>query len=177
MPETDDQSEIYTRASKSQRKRDAHALQQLGARLVAARPTQVAALALDETLHDAIVMARGIRSHGALRRQMQLIGKLMRDADAEAIATALDQDAQHDQAGVARMHAAERWRERLIADQDAYAQWRERFGEQNAARVEELLPAARAELARGERGRRYRDLFRHLRTVLEEESDSSENQP
>lgn len=179
MPETndqpEDQAEKYTRESKSQRKRDALALQKLGARLVAARPAQTAALPLAEALHDAIVMARGIRSHGALRRQLQLIGKLMRDADADAIIAALDQDAKHDQAGVARMHAAERWRERLLEDQDAFVQWRERYGEQSGARLEELLPAVRAELARGERGRRYRDLFRHLRTVLEEQTDSSEH--
>ena len=184
MPETtdqpEDQPEKYTRESKSQRKRDAHALQQLGARLVAARPAQTAALPLAEALHDAIVMARGIRSHGAMRRQLQLIGKLMREADADAISAALDQDARHDKAGVARMHAAERWRERLLEDQDALVQWRERFGEESGARVAELLPAAQAELTRGERGRRYRELFRHLRAVLEEQAESgeqSEKQP
>ena len=176
MPQTHDQPEnqpeIDARASKSQRKRDAHALQELGARLVGARPALTAALPLDEALHDAIVMARGIRSHGALRRQLQLIGKLMREADAEAIAAALDQDSRSDQEGVARMHAAERWRERLLEDDQALAQWRERHGEESATRVAELLATARAELARGERGRRYRDLFRHLRAMLEQQDQS-----
>ena len=161
--------------SKSQRKRDAHALQALGEKLVATAPDKVAALGLDETLLDAIALARKIRSNSAQRRQAQLIGKLMREADAEAIAAALDTDGRGHRAEVAQMHAAERWRERLIASPDALGEWRERHGgSQESEQVEALIAPARAEHARGQPGRRYRDLYRALRAALADKPPATE---
>jgi len=67
--------------SKTQRKRDAHALQALGAQLVALSVAQLARLELPEALHEAVVAAQRMRSHGARTRQMQYIGKLMRQLE------------------------------------------------------------------------------------------------
>jgi ribosome-associated protein len=75
--------------SKSSRKRAALALQKLGDRLVRMRPDETAALPLDESLRDAIDEARRLTRHGAIARQSQFIGKLMRDADVDAIEAAL----------------------------------------------------------------------------------------
>ena len=63
--------------SKSQRKRDAQALQALGVQLVALSAAQLARLDLPETLHEAVLAAQRMRTHGARRRQMQYIGTLM----------------------------------------------------------------------------------------------------
>ena len=71
--------------SKTQRKRDAHALQTLGIQLVALSATQLARLALPETLHEAVVAAQRMRAHGARTRQMQYIGKLMRQLEPTAL--------------------------------------------------------------------------------------------
>jgi ribosome-associated protein len=71
--------------SKSQRKRDAHALQALGSQLIALSAAQLARLALPEALHEAVVAAQRMRSHGARTRQMQYIGKLMRQLDPIAL--------------------------------------------------------------------------------------------
>ncbi len=67
--------------SKSQRKRDAHALQTLGIQLVALSVAQLARLDLPEALHEAVVAAQRMRAHGAHTRQMQSIGKLMRQLE------------------------------------------------------------------------------------------------
>jgi len=75
--------------SKSARKRAAHALQKLGERLVRMRPEEVAGLPLPETLAEAITEARRLRSRGALSRQHQYIGRLMRDIDVDVLETAL----------------------------------------------------------------------------------------
>ena len=75
--------------SKSARKRAAHALQKLGERLVRMKPAEVAALPLPELLVEAIAEARRLRSRGALARQHQYIGKLMRDIDVDALESAL----------------------------------------------------------------------------------------
>ena len=67
--------------SKSQRKRDAHALQALGGRLVALSAAQLARLDLPEALHEAVLAAQRMRSHGARTRQRRYIGKLMRQLE------------------------------------------------------------------------------------------------
>jgi ribosomal 50S subunit-associated protein YjgA (DUF615 family) len=64
--------------SKTQRKRDAHALQALGVQLVALSIAQLARLDLPEALHEAVVAAQRMCAHGARARQMQYIGTLMR---------------------------------------------------------------------------------------------------
>ena len=77
--------------SKSARKRQMHALQDLGEQLVALTSTQLAKLNLDnEALLEAVTLAQRINHHSGKRRQMQYIGKLMRSADADRIAEALD---------------------------------------------------------------------------------------
>ncbi len=75
--------------SKSQRKRDAIAAQKLGQRLVGMREAEMTGLPLDESLLDALSEARRLTSRGALARQFQYIGKLMREADIDAIEAAL----------------------------------------------------------------------------------------
>ena len=79
MDMNDDEQELPP--SKSARKREAHALQKLGERLVKMRPEDMATLPLSEPLVEAITEARRLRSRGALGRQHQYIGKLMRDVD------------------------------------------------------------------------------------------------
>ena len=71
--------------SKSQRKRDAHAVQALGVQLVALSAAQLARLDLPEALHEAVVAAQRVRAHGARTRQMQYIGKLMRQLEPTVI--------------------------------------------------------------------------------------------
>jgi ribosome-associated protein len=75
--------------SKSSRKRAAHGLQKLGEQLIRMRDTELATLPLTEPLRDAITEARRLRSPGARSRQHQLIGKLMRDIDINALEAAL----------------------------------------------------------------------------------------
>lgn len=75
--------------SKTRRKRDMHELQALGESLVALDDDEIERLPIDERLADAVRDARSIRSHEGRRRQLQFIGRLMRDVDADALRTAL----------------------------------------------------------------------------------------
>src|SRR5512137_1939906 len=97
--------------SKSQRKRDMHALQALGAELVRLRRDQLQRIELPEELREAIEFARRVTSHEGRRRHMQYVGKLMRQVDADAIRAALSQATGESRAAVALMHLAERWRD------------------------------------------------------------------
>jgi ribosome-associated protein len=71
--------------SKSARKREYLALQKLGEELITLKQTELDSLTLDEGLLEAILEARQIKAHGALRRQKQYIGKLMRHIDPEPL--------------------------------------------------------------------------------------------
>ena len=78
-----------TKPSKSARKRAYLALQELGEELITLRESELQAMPLDEDLRDAVLEARRIKAHGALRRQKQYIGKLMGRIDPEPIREAL----------------------------------------------------------------------------------------
>ena len=152
--------------SKSARKRAALDLQALGEALVGLPPAELDALELPEALHDAIVAARDLRSRGALARQRQLIGRLMRRVDPEPIRTAL---AGRGDADRARLHAERRltrWRDRLLADDPAA--WAELEVSQPQAHITELRALARqarAERAAARPPAAARRLFRRLREL------------
>src|SRR5262245_66443921 len=107
--------------SKTQRKRDMHALQQLGEELVGLTEAQLVGLELPDKLRDAVLLAKQIRKFGALRRQVQYVGRLMRDVDSAAIAAQLEAWKGVSREATARLHSLERWRDELIANDDAMA--------------------------------------------------------
>lgn len=155
-------SEADRRPSKSELKRQAHELQRLGDALVALRPEQLKSMPLDERLRDAIELAHRIKAREGLRRQRQLIGKLMRDADADAIREALEVGSASHRAELALARAAEDWRERMIADATALPAFRRRFGDHEDAALTRLVDEARAERAGTRSGGSYRSLYRKL---------------
>ncbi len=79
-----------TKPSKSARKREYQALQKLGEELIKLRENDLQSMSLDEDLLEAVIEARHMKSHGALRRQKQYIGKIMRHLDPEPIRTGLE---------------------------------------------------------------------------------------
>ncbi|NIL94293.1 MAG: DUF615 domain-containing protein [Woeseiaceae bacterium] len=103
-----------SKPSKSERKREHLALQDLGESLIALRPDDLAALSLDDRLREAVHKASTMKSRGALRRQKQLIGKLMGDVDPGPIRAAL-MKLNADDVQAKRLFAkAEKWRDRLV---------------------------------------------------------------
>lgn len=154
--------------SKSARKRDAHAAQKLGEQLVAAPDELLERLDLPERLVDAIRLARRITSRGAMVRQRQFIGKLMRGVDLEPVRAALEMRSDADRAAAARFRRIEQWRDRLLAEGepalDALVATRPAAPR---ARLASLLNRARAEQAAGRPPAAARELFRVLRTLHE----------
>lgn len=100
--------------SKSQKKRDADALQKIGIKLIALSINKLDALPLPANLRQAIIAAKSIKSHGAIRRQAQLIGKLMRASDSEAILNAYEAILAEDSGQTIAFHEIEQWRDKLI---------------------------------------------------------------
>jgi ribosome-associated protein len=148
--------------SRSARKREVEALQKMGERLLQLTPAQRARIPLPDELERAVNEALKIKSHGALRRQRQYIGRLMREVDVEPIRLALATlDRQH--GGEVRAHQRlEQWRDRLLAEGESALD--AALGEFPAAERSRLAKLVRQAVADASpRGRR--DLFRYLRDL------------
>lgn len=152
--------------SKSQDKRDMAALRDLGASLLDLPQARVDALPLNEKLAGALRDARRITSHEARRRQIQYIGKLMREQDPAPIRAALAEAAGQSASARARQKQLEQWRERLIKDDAALTEF---AGEHPATDVQvlrTLIRNARKEIAGAHPPRAQRELFRVVREAL-----------
>ena len=101
--------------SKSQLKRESHAIQDLGKRLVALPADHLARIPLDEPVLEAIALAHRIQNkRSALKRHYQFLGKLLRARDTDAIQAALSEIDNESQQSIQRHHRAEHWRDRII---------------------------------------------------------------
>jgi ribosome-associated protein len=154
------------RPSKTRRKEESHELQALGEALLEFSDAQLATLGLGEPLVEALAAARRMRSHEARRRQMQLIGKLMRSADVERARVALAER----QLGRARdslaLHRAERWRAELIGDDTATTRFANAHAGCDLQQLRALVRNARKDAAAAPEkrsGRAYRELFQFIR--------------
>ncbi len=164
-----DASDATRPPSKTRRKLEMHALQDLGEALVgldAARFAQLAAEAqLPDPLVDAIVQARTITAWGGRRRQLQYVGALMRGIDAEPIRRKLDAWAQHRGEDAARMHEIERWRDRLLAEPSALDDLVAQHPGLDRPHFRALIARAQSERARGAPPHAYRELYRDLKAL------------
>ena len=104
--------------SKSRLKRDAHGLQKLGADLLDVPESEWVSLGLAEDLVSALREAKRLHSRGARKRQLQYIGKLMRDIDPEPILQYFRQLRLKARQQAQRQHELEGWRDRLIEEGD-----------------------------------------------------------
>ena len=164
----------YTRPSKSQLKRDMTGLQELGEALLEMPPQRVADLDLGERLHDAITAARRITAHEGRRRQLQLLGKLMRGIDPEPIREAVTAFRLGHARNALALHQVETWRSELIASDDAITRWMREYPDTDVQQLRQLVRAARRDVqpeagaGQAQRQQRaHRELFQWLRPVLE----------
>ncbi|MBN8487576.1 MAG: DUF615 domain-containing protein [Burkholderiales bacterium] len=160
------------RPSKSALKRQSHDLQALGRALSELPASRLEALALPEGLAGAIADYRRIRSHEGLRRQLQYIGKLMRQVDPAPLQAAVDDFRLGGARQSLALHTAERWREQLLADDDALTRWLAEHPGTDAQQLRSLVRAARKDAqpdtATGavRHGRAYRELFQLVKQAL-----------
>ncbi|CAJ93785.1 ribosome biogenesis factor YjgA [Cupriavidus necator] len=156
--------------SKSQRKREMTALQDLGAELEALAKDRLARVPMPEALADAIHQARRINSHEGKRRQMQFVGKIMRgldDEEVEVIRQALEGFKGTSKAETARMHLIERWRELLLADDAALTRFLAEHPGIDVQALRNTIRNARKEKEQGKPPRYFRELFQAIKTALD----------
>jgi ribosome-associated protein len=160
--------------SKTQRKRQSHALQALGRQLTELTREELARVDLPEELREAIEFSRRVTAHEGRRRHMQYIGKLMRQLDADAVQQQLASATGSSRAAVARMHDAERWRDRLLADDAALTELLDRHAAADAQWLRATIRAARREQAAAKPPKHARELYRWLHEHLAEPGDAND---
>jgi ribosome-associated protein len=160
-----DPTDEFEEKSKSQLKREAHALQDLGELLITLKPAELDGLPLPEALARAIQDAR-IMKRGALKRQRQFIGKLMRDIDPEPIRAAMALRQQQAMDSSRRQHRLEDWRDRLIREgDDVLGAALEEFPQADRQQLRQLIRQARKEAEQDRPPKSARALFRYLRDL------------
>lgn len=154
--------------SKSQRKRESTALQDLGEALVALSTDRLQQLDLPENLLAAVLEAQRIHKFGAQRRQFQYIGKLMRKLDAAPIRARLEALEGHSRTHTAWLHRLERWRERLLTDEAALGELVTVCPGADTQQLRTLIRNAQREQAQAKPPRSFRELFQRLRELMPE---------
>lgn len=140
-------------------------MQQLGSALVDLSADRLQRMDLPESLRTAVLEAQRIRSRGALRRQIQYIGRLMRDVDPAPLLEQLAALRAASDHAKAELHDVEHWRARLLADDAALTEWLTRYRVNDAQRLRQLIREARRESLDGRPPRASRALFRLLMAI------------
>ena len=177
-------------SSRTDLKRESDALQILGRDLLTLRVDLLDRLQLPEKLHDALAEAKRITNFEGKRRQMQYVGKLMRKLDeATVLAAQAALAEQHSGSATEKLalHQAEQWRERLIAEDGALAEWLDQFPRTDTQQVRALIRQARkdaqpegkvanVQVSQGlapRKGRAYRELFQLVRDQMDDAGTDS----
>jgi ribosome-associated protein len=158
----------YERPSKSQLKRESTALQELGEELVSQPKDRVMRVPMPEDVRDAILDCQRIKDHEGRRRQIQFVGKKMRTLDEDEIAAiqkVLDSWKGLSKADTAAMHALERRREKLLADDKALTELLARHPEVDVQQMRTLIRNARKEQAENKPPKAYREIFQILKQL------------
>ncbi|MFZ7108412.1 ribosome biogenesis factor YjgA [Avibacterium avium] len=166
--EDEEQEEIIW-VSKSEIKRDAEALKQLGEKLVNLTKTNLEKIPLEENILDAIALAQRLQKE-AKRRQLQYIGKLLRQVDAEPIQEALDKIENKHNHQQALLHKLELLRDELIAKGDeALSNVLNDYPNADRQHLRNLIRAAQKEKAQNKPPKTYREIFQYLKELAIEE--------
>lgn len=170
--------------SKTQLKKASHDLQALGEALLELPAHKLKAVPMPERLLDALKELRRIKNFEGRRRQLQYVGKLMRDVDPEPLREAVAAQRLPSARETLALHQTEAWRERLLADDAALTEWLDLHPGQDAQALRNLIRNARKDAAQAKeaqphdgalerKGRAYRDLFQLIKTTLKAASSAS----
>lgn len=153
--------------SKTQVKKEMHALQALGEELVELSPASRAKIPMSAELADALKLADKMpKKHEALRRHLQFIGKIMRNEDLEPIERALALIRNTNQAATRKFHLVEDWRDKLIANNDAVTEFIAEYPGVDVQQLRTLIRNAKKEQEKNQPPKAYRELFQLIKPLI-----------
>ncbi len=163
----DDEDEIEI-VSKSEIKRQMTALQKLGQKLLEMSDKQMENIPTSEKLDEALATYKRIKHHEGRRRQLQYIGKVMREEDGEGIAAAVDIIENGHRELARAFQALEQWRDRLIAEgEEALGSIAETYPDIDRQHVRQLIRNAQKDISQNKPPANARKLFKYLREIHE----------
>ena len=177
----------YDRPSKSQLKREMTALQKLGSELVEEARDRVKRIPMPEDVRDAILECQQIKDHEGRRRQLQYVGKKMRSLNEEEVAViqaTIDSWKGASKSETAALHALERQRDKLLADDEALTLLLSRYPQVDGQHLRTLIRNARKEVSENKPPKAYREIYQLLKSLqadakaqrLEESADHEEDE-
>lgn len=179
MRGSDDDSGEYFGPSRGEQRREALAVLDLAARLMAEAPARLAQLPLGEDLHALVLDSQRITAQIARKRQTQFLAKNLRredDATLEAIRAALDHDKAESRRENAALHRIEAMRDRLVADgDDALAELMNEYPQADRQHLRQLARNAHQEKLRNKPPHAYRELFRELRELMAHDGNAGDD--
>jgi ribosome-associated protein len=168
---SDEFDQEYDRPSKSELKRQSNELQKLGEQLIEAPRDRVKRVPMPEEVRDAILMCQTITNHEGRRRQLQYVGKMMRTLDEEEVAViqrTIESWKGASKAETASLHALERRRDKLLADDKALTQLLEEHPQLDVQQLRTLIRNARKEQAENKPPKAYREIFQILKDLAKQ---------
>jgi ribosome-associated protein len=173
MTETDDDGEpdevVWRGPSKSQKKREADLVFALAVQLTQLSKKELAALAVDDELHESVVLCQALKK-GARRRQQRRIAKMLRDTQWQSLATTLERNTSGYRSSVTQDQVADRWRARLLTEGDPaldelLGQHQEETPAEQRRELRRLVRAAKREPADARSRRARLNLLRKIRAL------------
>lgn len=165
---TEKNEQDMEKPSKSQIKRDMLVLQKIGEALLKLSDSQLAKIPMPEQLLESVQFARTLKTHESIRRQLQYIGKLMREYDAEEIRLAVAKLERENEVNTRQFHDLEKWREQLIEQgDDALKQFVAEYPNNvDVQHLRQLIRNAKHDRVNDKNTGNEKKLFKYLREVM-----------
>lgn len=164
--------------SKTRRKKDCDAMQEIGERMIALNSDELSQIDMDDELRRAIEEAQRIKSHGALKRQKQYIGKIMRSMDSDSLEQQLDRLLHRHDLHNAEFKRMEKWRESMLENGDsAINEFIEQYPLADRHHLRQLVRNADREKKANKPPSAYRQIFKYIREIVDQSFEQGENQP
>lgn len=164
------EEELDLPPSKTKIKKQMLDLQDIGEQLVGLSTDKLKELDLPERLFDAVQEMKRINKFGAQRRQMQYIGRLMRDVEPAPIVAKLEAWSGKSHQHIAWLHQIERWRDRLLENEGALTELLADHPAADAQRLRTLIRNAHKEKELLKPPKSYREIFQVLRDIMPEQA-------
>lgn len=176
---TDSNDEDDDFISKSQVKRECDALQKLGEQLLQLRPSELEKIDLPDRLAAAITEGQRLQARGALKRQRQYIGKVMREVDSDNIIKQLELIQHQHDFNTARSKQTERWRDRLLSgDNQVVTELIDAYPNIDRQHINQLVRLSKRELEANKPPASARKLYKYINEISEQqELASAQNEP
>lgn len=162
--------------SKTQRKKDCDAMQDIGERMIQLNHDELAQIHMDDELRRAIEEAQKMKSHGALKRQKQYIGKVIRNLDSDELAEQLNRILHKHDIHSAEFKRMEKWRDMMIEDGDqGINTFLDQYPLADRHRLRQLVRNANKEKKDNKAPVAFRQIFKYIREVIDDSYDNDEN--